>query len=270
MDASSQDPTSPSSDGSGGADGRRVLPEVPEPKEPKPDGTCDADRKKCGDACVSLLDSTYGCMTSSCAPCSIPHGAAVCRDGACEIGACENNRADCNNNPTDGCETDLSSGPTSCEACQPACGDGFVCTNGTCAPSCKLETFYEDDDLDGWGGSKSVQACAAPPGYTGKTGDCQDGNPHVFPHQQGHFGTAYTTMNGASSFDYDCDGLESPDPGAFASDIRECFEGEACDRATNTDTCWVGSSSRPFNCGRGRTTCTHPFGWISAGPLACR
>jgi hypothetical protein len=43
-----------------------------------------------------------------------------------------------------------------------------------------------------------------------RRGDCNDGNPQVFPGQNNYFGTSFSTGAG-TSFDYDCSGREDPD-----------------------------------------------------------
>jgi dienelactone hydrolase len=43
------------------------------------------------------------------------------------------------------------------------------------------KTFYYDNDLDGYGGTRTVSACVAPDRYVAKGGDCNDGNPKVYP-----------------------------------------------------------------------------------------
>ncbi len=72
------------------------------------------------------------------AVCDVANGTPVCDGGACGIAQCDPLRADCNNNPADGCEVDLSD-PLLCGSCIPvtgvvdeACG---VCQTGvwTCA-----------------------------------------------------------------------------------------------------------------------------------------
>lgn len=113
-----------------------ALPTVPKPVTPKPDGTCAEGRKKCDGLCVSVLDPAYGCATSSCTPCSIAYGFAICRDGACGVGSCEAKRADCNSNATDGCETNTSNDPLHCGSCTAApCENGLVCAD-RCVATC--------------------------------------------------------------------------------------------------------------------------------------
>lgn len=65
------------------------------------------------------------------------------------------------------------------------------------APSCTPPTV----DLDGDGE-------APPPGVCGT--DCHDGNKDVFSKQKAFFTAAYSKVGGGSSFDFDCDGVETP------------------------------------------------------------
>jgi hypothetical protein len=80
---------------------------------------------------------------------------------------------------------------------------------------CTLHTFWRDADGDGFGDDQAtIVACATPPGYALKGGDCYDHNPSAYPGAPGGF----ATDRGDGSFDYDCDKLETPahtdvDPG---------------------------------------------------------
>jgi hypothetical protein len=59
-----------------------------------------------------------------------------------------------------------------------------------------LTTYYQDMDMDGYGGTNSVQACTSPnPMYVSQAGDCEDFNPTVNP--------AATEV--CNSIDDDCD-----------------------------------------------------------------
>ncbi len=139
-------------------------------------GKCASGRKLCGGACVSLDDPAFGCTETACdAACpKADHGTAVCKGGACSL----------------------------------ACDSGFSACPGSPGVCTALGTYYRDVDDDGYGGTSMVQACSAPPGYVGLSGDCDDGEPDVHPHQTKEFTRPYIDANGAISFDYDCDGKE--------------------------------------------------------------
>src|SRR5262245_56185424 len=70
-------------------------PVVPPPVPPRSDGTCDSDRKKCDNLCVSLLDPYYGCDPGSCGVCAVAHGAGACRGGQCAVHACDDGWGAC-------------------------------------------------------------------------------------------------------------------------------------------------------------------------------
>jgi hypothetical protein len=110
--------------------------------------TCPSDQKLCGSACISKTDPGYGCGATSCAPCSYPNAASTCSSGgACAMGSCNANYADCNTDAKDGCETDLSK-PATCGSCTKACDSSaplcsntngtFQCVTGCTAPASTL------------------------------------------------------------------------------------------------------------------------------------
>ena len=43
------------------------------------------------------------------------------------------------------------------------------------------QSYYKDDDQDGYGTTASVEDCAAPAGYAAASGDCNDNNPDIHP-----------------------------------------------------------------------------------------
>lgn len=68
--------------------------------------------------------------------------------------------------------------------------------DGTIDEGLTQRTYYRDADGDGWGNTNvTKRACAAPPGYVSKKGDCNDGNNKVYP------GAPVTDGNG---IDDDC------------------------------------------------------------------
>lgn len=77
---------------------------------------------------------------------------------------------------------------------------------------------YSDADDDGFVGRDApVAGCSCPTGYRERAGsselwDCDDEGADaalVFPGQTEYFGVPYVTPEGASSFDYDCDEVET-------------------------------------------------------------
>ncbi len=89
-------------------------------------------------------DSKDGCETpvltdqNNCGGCGIPckalpNAAASCTAGNCVLGACMPGFANCNNNPMDGCEADLTSDPNNCNSCGVVCPQqNPFCNKGVC------------------------------------------------------------------------------------------------------------------------------------------
>jgi hypothetical protein len=82
--------------------------------------------------------------------------------------------------------------------------------------------YYQDGDGDGFGGTKTMTSCTDPGGnWITIGGDCDDGNPLVYPTESKYYAVAYNpTGGGDPSFDYDCSGTED-ELGALA-------KGSAC------------------------------------------
>src|SRR5262249_22305765 len=95
--------------------------------------TCAAGFADCdglySNGCEASLNTTANCGMCG-ASCDLPNASSICKTGACAITSCTGTFADCDNDPKNGCETNLATSPTHCGAC------GTVCnaTNGT--PSC--------------------------------------------------------------------------------------------------------------------------------------
>ena len=103
-------------------------------------------------------------------------------------------------------------------------------------------TWYLDCDGDGFAQQRigAIQQCdepapvedclgwtTTPPGLTG-THDCNDARADVHPGQTAYFDVPYRGVSGAS-YDYDCDGDETPQYGCFFLLIPECTgTGRSC------------------------------------------
>lgn len=99
-------------------------------------GACAAGTKSCAGACAPFDNPSYGCGAPSCDPCpSVTHGAAICVQGSCAVGACDSGFADCDHQPSNGCETDLRTSSVHCGACGAVCQFAHTqssCSNGAC------------------------------------------------------------------------------------------------------------------------------------------
>src|SRR5690606_20836007 len=87
--------------------------------------------------------------------------------------------------------------------------DGVDCTSSAQCVSGVCTTFYRDEDGDGFGfdeSPKSVCGTTPPANHVLKPGDCCDIDDKANPANKSN----YTTANECGSFDYDCDGDETP------------------------------------------------------------
>jgi hypothetical protein len=97
--------------------------------------TCEiAGLTRCGSSCRDLLSDHGNCGACS-NFCPNPHAnqTSACQKGLCET-ECVLGFADCNGDPSDGCEVDLRVHPANCGACGHACdfGAGQPCIDGKC------------------------------------------------------------------------------------------------------------------------------------------
>jgi hypothetical protein len=123
-----------------------------------------------------------------------------------ELLVCSVGETDC-----DGTCVNLSNDPNHCSACNLTCGPSEDCVDGAC---CQLQTWYADDDGDGFGNcADSIQACGPQPSHpVSQCGDCDDSNDEIYP--------------GAAEI---CnDGLDNNCNGFIDCDDFECDESPMC------------------------------------------
>jgi hypothetical protein len=81
---------------------------------------CAEDLTLCNIRCVDTNSDPANC--NECGNlCRIPNAVAQCTDGNCQIRQCIEPFGDCNSNPADGCETDLSADNMHCGSCTNPC-----------------------------------------------------------------------------------------------------------------------------------------------------
>lgn len=89
---------------------------------------CGLDSKRCSGECVSRSSTEFGCGSDSCAACDLPFANVLGCDGQgrCGFAGCKGAHEDCDGDPTNGCEIDLTQ-KESCGECGSACGPGEQC-----------------------------------------------------------------------------------------------------------------------------------------------
>ncbi|MBI5537357.1 MAG: hypothetical protein HY898_31835 [Deltaproteobacteria bacterium] len=119
--------------------GQDASPEVGQDGDAsKPDASCGPTLKLCNGACVAVNDPSYGCAPDSCGPCTAPHGTASCANEKCTISICESGWADCDGNPSNGCETSTIDDLSNCGGCAMSCSFPHAdakCSGGVCSVS---------------------------------------------------------------------------------------------------------------------------------------
>jgi len=108
-------------------------------------GTCVPTTSQCTSASTCPTPSN-ACQQSTCtagtcgvtnAPvgtvCSTQNAVSACNGvGSCAITSCNSGFLDCDQNPSNGCETNIVTDPNNCGSCGTACAKGQVCAAGAC------------------------------------------------------------------------------------------------------------------------------------------
>ncbi|MEZ4390488.1 MAG: FG-GAP-like repeat-containing protein [Polyangiales bacterium] len=102
-------------------------------------GTCAAGYGNCDNNATNGCETNTLTSVSNCGACgnacSLPNATPVCASGACAISACLTGFGNCDNNATNGCETNIYTSTTNCGGCGTVCSypnAAAVCTTGRC------------------------------------------------------------------------------------------------------------------------------------------
>jgi hypothetical protein len=137
---------------------------------PCPDG-----QTPCGGFCVDTATDTQHCGRCD-NPCSFANASATCVAGMCTLDTCAAGFGDCNGEPSDGCETDLSRDLGECGSCDNPCipppNATSTCEDGECGFVC--EAGFGDCDGDAVNGCETD--LQTDPDYCGSCNvDCSAG-----------------------------------------------------------------------------------------------
>jgi hypothetical protein len=215
--------------------------------------TCNAGFSDCNmnadDGCeVNTTTSTTSCGRCG-SVCNPPNGTAACVAGVCTVAVCDDGFGDCNNNPTDGCETNVRTSTTHCGRCInecPARPNGFPgCVAGTCVISCVAgfadcnAVTADGCEADTRTGTANCGACGRECMASGGTAACQ---------------SSVCRVAGCDAGRGDCDGMPANgcevDVTATVAHCGGC--GMACAaRANASSTCAAGACGLACSAGFG-------------------
>ena len=242
----------------GDAIGRDTGSDAPAQDTGPDAGSCATGDLSCDGGCISSDVRHCGACGNDCTNLPFVSGTVTCAAGQCSFppSSCAPNRADCNGNPADGCETDLTqtshcgSCAMTCTAAAPLCA---ATTDGgsSCATGCPAATpvLCSGTCVDTSSSIANCGACATP---------CTTSIAHAQPSCSG--GTCAFTCNSGYT---QCNGAcvdERTDP----SNCGGCGAGHACAGGT---TCQNGSCQCPagtHDCGG---TCESNTSLNSCGAL---
>jgi hypothetical protein len=102
---------------------------------------CPTGFAPCGTKChdfLSDLEACGGCGQK----CFFQNAETICKNGVCEMGECNDDYYDCNDDPSDGCESDLQD-LENCGACGVSCGFPNAFTDCLSDGACEIMECYE-------------------------------------------------------------------------------------------------------------------------------
>jgi hypothetical protein len=211
------------------------------------DGTGDCDGELANGCETNLQTDPFHCGDCG-TPCSLAHASSACSGGKCLVAQCTAPFADCDGDPTNGCEANTDADPDSCGGC----GKGCVALNGkpSCAAgACQItcDTGFADCDdsrangceVDLTKDTSHCSACDTVCSQVGGTANCVNGKCGIANCQPG-LG--------------DCDGTDSCQQN-LTNDVDNCGGcGKACLVANGAGAC-VRSSCQVASCHTGYADC---------------
>lgn len=129
-----------------------------------------------GDGCETNTTSTPAHCGACGRRCALAHATAGCAANTCTIAVCDPGWADCDGNAANGCETDTTSAPAHCGACENACRTGQVCSASRCTNICgPPTTFCSGRCVNLTTDPANCGACGTLCSYPNGNGGCRSG-----------------------------------------------------------------------------------------------
>ena len=253
-----------------------------QPEEAESEARCEANlcildcnlatgdcNEKAVDGCESNLNTDLNNCGVCGQSCNLPNTlTTICAGGKCEIDfgmgeadrGCAPGYADCNSDPSDGCEVDLQADPSNCGECKAVCSDNHntpSCESGECVVDCE-EDFADCDEEPKTNGCE-VNLLSNPShcGGCGETFACDEGSTGQSPNcNQGQCEyIACPEGTGACDGDGACN-----DALTTTYNCGTC--GESCEAANGVAACVnsAPSSCSITSCGEGFGNCDNNYG----------
>ncbi len=246
--------------------------------------SCDPGFRDCdaaaGNGCeIDVLGDPANCGVCDLA-CQYQHAAALCNQGACEMGPCDTGYTDCNEQTADGCEIRTADDPENCGGCGTSCvlpNATAGCQEGLCVVA-QCDALRDDCDLQAENGCETdvsadtanCGACdnACEPAHAFAAciqGDCVlDGCQGTWADCDGQAENGCehdldSDVNHCGSCDFDCHSLNAQVAcQAGACVVGDCLDGYGNCNSDTGDGCEAELSSDHDHCGACGMSCDLP------------
>jgi hypothetical protein len=196
-------------------------------------GDCDGDP---ANGCeTNIAGDPNNCGTCGVA-CSFTNADPLCVGGACQMGACQTGWGDCDGDPANGCEVDLTTDPNHCGGCGNLCNlpnASSVCAGATCQVG-QCDPLFDDCDLISSNGCETSLQSLSNCGACGVTCDLMNAAESC--------STGTCRVTSCSSGWGNCDGFDANGCERSLQTLSDCGVcGVICDLAHASESCLTGS-----------------------------